>query len=1044
MEFVDNSGHIFSLNNYTEYPDGYLYNDHPYVFWMNDKEGTNLSINCYYIRPVRILLDKLAPRQDRDIEILIEKSNHYKLLSSKKVQELLEGNSFLMQDIEIDEAEDLTQKLTKDDLLQIEINEVRYKYIENGQTYFYYGDPKETDKELIESHLDYVMIPFYVVSKVKEAGSWLTNILIHVTDTFHETQNPNIINSSSYDIVKHSYCPITVGGVYHDEIEELAINGKNLGVSLPKDILRAIYSVGFFNNVPDMNKWNQKMKEFLMNYMLFVGEKGNFRSIEKSLDWFGYNKKISLSKLIKTDNEFQKQYILDNFDLTTDLISAFKYFRNATYISLSMPKVGYDENNIPEYNFNEDFWGEHKPELVDYFNRTEEVELDNDIKYYKTYYDYSFNELSLKLSALKYYYQKYFLPIHIKIFRASFTEQTFANDIKLLSRTNSGYSEIPILTSDNQISVKFPQFDTIWISKQLHFIDDNYNEFSDYFEYGEKYTDLNIYEINEVCFSIPINITSSNESTVFNCVLMLYKDTLKIHETKFMYSNSKMEYNSLVITPSLFRHITNWEDSQYHIVLGVNGNWYDWKFRVRIPELHIALGKLEYKYEYDIHKQFSGINEEGRIMWNASIYCPELVTIDNINYLSQLSNYASNNCLQYISPELENDKLFYYYYCENGNQHVITLETVDEDGKIINNPNVEIIKTPYSGKSKRVYKVSKNHSCQLNCKFYNEGKCSKYNGETCNFLFFDKKGNTSISTPVPTTATIYSSLYKNLSSFVDIYRSNVNVPTNKQRMNKVYIYDLFTIDNEGVKQPVKYETGDWQPNYDENNNFSIELGDLEVMYDINGSDDVLNLYSKIFDDNGDWNKDLYKIDESNKWIKSLNHERQLFDIYLMHDTRLWYVVFISKDTVGNNLSKHLELNTSYRIGEEEKDTETNEITNLFLIKRNSGEKILINRMEFIDTEGINHFKDNDLVVCKLRNGDGLQIKSQIGSRWNITPLSFSINDKTVIESNNNMAIISIGDNLKYEPGYYEINVKYSLDNYLNTYQETSTKFRIDK
>jgi hypothetical protein len=164
----------------------------------------------------------------------------------------------------------------------------------------------------------------------------------------------------------------------------------------------------------------------------------------------------------------------------------------------------------------------------------------------------------------------------------------------------------------------------------------------------------------------------------------------------------------------------------------------------------------------------------------------------------------------------------------------------------------------------------------------------------------------------------------------------------------------------------------------------------------------------------------------------------------MHDTKLWYVVFISKDTVGNNPSKYLDLNTSYRIGEEIKNDETGEILNLFLIRKNVGEKFLINRMEFISSEGINHFKDNDLVVCKLRNGDGLQIKSQIGSRWNITPLSFSINDKTIIESNNNMAIISIGDNLKYEPGYYEINVKYSLDNYLNTYQETSTKFRIDK
>ena len=112
--------------------------------------------------------------------------------------------------------------------------------------------------------------------------------------------------------------------------------------------------------------------------------------------------------------------------------------------------------------------------------------------------------------------------------------------------------------------------------------------------------------------------------------------------------NDKMEFNSLVITPSLFRHITEWEDSQYHIVLGINGNWYDWEFEVKVPELHIELGKLEYKYEYDIHKQFNGKDENGRIKWNASIYEPDVVTIDNINYISQLTDYAKQNCLQYI------------------------------------------------------------------------------------------------------------------------------------------------------------------------------------------------------------------------------------------------------------------------------------------------------------------------------------------------------------------------------------------------------------
>jgi hypothetical protein len=172
----------------------------------------------------------------------------------------------------------------------------------------------------------------------------------------------------------------------------------------------------------------------------------------------------------------------------------------------------------------------------------------------------------------------------------------------------------------------------------------------------------------------------------------------------------------------------------------------------------------------------------------------------------------------------------------------------------------------------------------------------------------------------------------------------------------------------------------------------------------------------------------------------------------MHDTKFWYVVLISKDTIADNPRRFENLSSTYRIGKRTKsyDNENNqlelidEFSNLFLIKRNSGEKLLINRLNYIDAEGVNHFNDNDLIVCKLRNGEGLQIKSQIGSKWNITPLSFSINDKTVIESNNNMALISIGDNLKYEPGYYEINVKYCIDNYLNTYRETKTKFRINK
>ena len=43
-----------------------------------------------------------------------------------------------------------------------------------------------------------------------------------------------------------------------------------------------------------------------------------------------------------------------------------------------------------------------------------------------------------------------------------------------------------------------------------------------------------------------------------------------------------------------------------------------------------------------------------------------------------------------------------------------------------------------------------------------------------------------------------------------------------------------------------------------------------------------------------------------------------------------------------------------------------------------------------------------------------------------------------------MMLMSIGDNLKYEPGYYEITVKYSIDNFTNEIYSKSTKFKIIK
>ena len=152
------------------------------------------------------------------------------------------------------------------------------------------------------------------------------------------------------------------------------------------------------------------------------------------------------------------------------------------------------------FDFNDDFWGEGNPKLQDLFDTYVTKTIDETgIEYVKQYYDYSFTELGLKLSCLKYYFEKYFLPLHIKIFRSSITNQCFASDIKLLNTVSTHINSNSIFITDNNIIVNFPVQDTLWLSSQVHFIDNNFNEFSNYFN---RQTSNDIYYLNDICFSM--------------------------------------------------------------------------------------------------------------------------------------------------------------------------------------------------------------------------------------------------------------------------------------------------------------------------------------------------------------------------------------------------------------------------------------------------------------------------------------------------------------------------------------------------------------
>ena len=132
-------------------------------------------------------------------------------------------------------------KLTNEDLYCIKTNEVKYT----------------DDKDVIGTTINYLMIPIYPIACAKEAGTWITNLMIHVHN-----------NSTSQD----EWCYVSIGGEFVSEYEELIINGQNMGISLPKDILKSIYSESLYNKEYNEALFNEKMKEYLFNsYNAYIG-----------------------------------------------------------------------------------------------------------------------------------------------------------------------------------------------------------------------------------------------------------------------------------------------------------------------------------------------------------------------------------------------------------------------------------------------------------------------------------------------------------------------------------------------------------------------------------------------------------------------------------------------------------------------------------------------------------------------------------------------------------------------------------------------------
>ncbi len=612
MEFVDNTGHIFSLPSYDELPIGYEYEENPYIFWIDATNTSKLSVNNYYSKPIYILyrcddnfdVEKLTDENNPllSFDIYIKESNVFKLISPKKFQECISKEDFSLNDyVNLN----MLEKTSEDGHIDyVEKYSFIKEKLNNDDIYAI-----KTSESLNESTIiNYLMIPIYPIAMASEPGTWITNIMIHIKD-----------NESNRD----EWCDISVGGEFISEYEELVINGKNMGITLPKDILRSIYNESLYNDEYNEALYNKKIKEYLFNYMNIKGNTGNFKSAVDSLKWFGYGDKLTISKLLRTDNEVKEQYILDYFNLSNDILESFKTFVSKAYVSI-MLMINKELDECEKFDKDSDnFYGEAKPKtlsLLDYYEKIQignnDMPIEDDKEkyfYWKPYFNFSFNELGIKLMCLAHYYKKYFLPIHLNIHNASLGYRVFTNDVKLTNVAGSVIS-YPSIMLNNKNDVEFTGSGVHYFTKQIHLVDEWFNEYSIFTDPEYQNSEIHhIYKIDDTCVNIPIRFKNPG---YYNCVLLLQKasDNKTIYETHFAFCQDEdsNEYKNFIIYPKKFntiidgekrksKHFDYWINKDFIIKLLVNNTWYEYNFTLKIHKPQVDFGTLKYRYFINDH-----------------------------------------------------------------------------------------------------------------------------------------------------------------------------------------------------------------------------------------------------------------------------------------------------------------------------------------------------------------------------------------------------------------------------------------------------------
>ena len=203
-----------------------------------------------------------------------------------------------------------------------------------------------------------------------------------------------------------------VGADFYGENESLYINMSNNGIEIPEVVQKALYDVNVHEEKRDNITLNRKWKELLSNMWEVVSNKGSYKSLYNSLNWFEYGDKVKIYEVWK-DVDKNKYFLQDVHQLLNDKFAqTLNGYTKTTYIALQYAlekhveengRIVYDKEKNPELQYVVSKW--------------------------------STKDLALKLCMLGNFYETYFLPIHLDLIHSTITDVVYSNTFKVVQGT---------------------------------------------------------------------------------------------------------------------------------------------------------------------------------------------------------------------------------------------------------------------------------------------------------------------------------------------------------------------------------------------------------------------------------------------------------------------------------------------------------------------------------------------------------------------------------------------------------------------------------